>query len=277
MNNLTDNEQILVSYLLKNPIDFIELNAQEISKRCFVSVSSIYRLCQKLELSGLSELKVQMSSSLNNYLKENTDFDFNFPIKQNQKPYDIPRLLEEDYHQTIQATINLMDTEELQRVAKAMKKAKQIDIYTSAGNLYFAQNFVFQMLEIGVDVHITSEEYSQRLQAGKSNEDNLAIVISFGGRGAIIVPQLKTLRMNKTPVVAITSSDQNNNIEKYGDYCLYLCSSEDHYYKISSFATRLSLLYILDCLYTAYFNLDYEKNMEKKLELYRKLTYCDIN
>ena len=39
-----------------------------------------------------------------------------------------------------------------------MKKAKVIDIYTSAGNINFALNFQFQMKEIGIDVNISIED-----------------------------------------------------------------------------------------------------------------------
>ena len=47
---------------------------------------------------------------------------------------------------------------------------------------------------------------------------------------------------------------------------------EDHYHKISSYSTRLSLLYILDVLYTCYFELDYEENLSKKLHYYHHMT-----
>ena len=46
---------------------------------------------------------------------------------------------------------------------------------------------------------------------------------------------------------------------------------ENHYRKISSFSTRLTLLYILDCLYTCYFELDYENNIKNKIEYYESM------
>ena len=45
----------------------------------------------------------------------------------------------------------------------------------------------------------------------------------------------------------------------------------NHYKKISSFSTRLSILYILDVLYTCYFKLDYQENIEKKLAYYNNI------
>ncbi|MBM6838088.1 MurR/RpiR family transcriptional regulator, partial [Clostridium saudiense] len=87
--NLTNNEKQIVNFILDNPNAFLNMNSDQICKKCFVSTTTLYRLCQKLNLSGLSDLKVKMSGSINSYLKENRDFDFDFPVKQNQSHYEI--------------------------------------------------------------------------------------------------------------------------------------------------------------------------------------------
>ena len=79
------------------------------------------------------------------------------------------------------------------------------------------------------------------------------------------------MKKNKTKIVLISSTNENP-LTKYADYQLYLSSNENHYNKISSFSTRLSLLYVLDCIYTEFFKLDYERNVNYKLNTYKKLT-----
>ena len=260
--NLTNNEKQIVDFILDNPNAFLNMSSEQICKECFVSTTTLYRLCQKFNLSGLSDLKVKMSGSINSYLKENKDFDFDFPVKQNQSHYEILTKIREDYDQTLLSTFNLFNLEQLRLSVNAMKKAKQIDVYTSAGNIFFAENFKFQMQEIGITINVPEEEYNQRLVASCSDENHLAIVISFGGRGLLVNKIIKTLKGNKTPILLI-SSTEDSPIKEYADYQLYLCSNENHYNKISSFSTRLSLLYILDILFACYFITDYDKNLEK--------------
>lgn len=79
--NLTNNEKQIVDFILDNPNAFLNMSSEQICKKCFVSTTTLYRLCQKFNLSGLSDLKVKMSGSINSYLKENKDFDFDFPVK----------------------------------------------------------------------------------------------------------------------------------------------------------------------------------------------------
>jgi len=268
--NLTENEKILVSFIKNNPEKFITMTSSEISDSSFVSNATIYRLCKKLELSGLSELKILVSASVGDYLKEHTTLDFNYPIHQNETQYQITLTLKELYEQTLVSSLNNIDLEELRKAASLMNKKPFIDLYTSAGNIFFAENFKFQMQEIGRFVNVPVEEYHQRLTAAASDSSHLAIIVSFGGRGKIIPGLVDILKKNKSSILLI-SSTQPIAWAKQATHHLYLSSNESHYNKISSFSTRLSLLYLLDCLYTSYFKLDYDHNVAFKMATYKKL------
>ena len=268
--DLSKNERILADYILKHPEDVLKMSSKDLGKECFVSTATVYRLCDKLGLSGFSDLKIKITSSLDDYRKSNEDFNFDFPVNQFQTHYEIIQKIKEDYEQTLNLTANLFSLDQLRLIASAMKKAQIIDVYTSAGNINFALNFQFQMQEIGIQVNVPIDEYQQRLIAASSNENHLAIIITFGGRGILsdILPRI--LHKVKTPIVLISSYDYTFK-DLDPDYQLYISSYENHYKKISSFSTRLSILYILDVLYTCYFKLDYQENIEKKLAYYNNI------
>lgn len=268
--DLSKNERILADYILKHPEDVLKMSSKDLGKVCFVSTATVYRLCDKLGLSGFSDLKIKITSSLDDYRKSNEDFNFDFPVNQFQTHYEIIQKIKEDYEQTLNLTANLFSLDQLRLIASAMKKAQIIDVYTSAGNINFALNFQFQMQEIGKQVNVPIDEYQQRLIAASSNENHLAIIITFGGRGILsdILPRI--LHKVKTPIVLISSYDYTFK-DLDPNYQLYISSYENHYKKISSFSTRLSILYILDVLYTCYFKLDYQENIEKKLAYYNNI------
>ena len=268
--DLSKNERILADYILKHPEDVLKMSSKDLGKVCFVSTATVYRLCDKLGLSGFSDLKIKITSSLDDYRKSNEDFNFDFPVNQFQTHYEIIQKIKEDYEQTLNLTANLFSLDQLRLIASAMEKAQIIDVYTSAGNINFALNFQFQMQEIGIQVNVPIDEYQQRLIAASSNENHLAIIITFGGRGILsdILPRI--LHKVKTPIVLISSYDYTFE-DLDPDYQLYISPYENHYKKISSFSTRLSILYILDVLYTCYFKLDYQENIEKKLAYYNNI------
>ena len=263
-------EQSIVDLILEDPSALTRMSPQQLSKKCYVSKSSLYRLCEKLGLQGYADLKAQVLASMDEYLMEGESFDYDFPIKENQTSYQIMQNLKETYHRTTDITESLMDYETLRQAALALKKAEHISLYTSSGNVYFARNFAFQMQEIGINVTVHEDEYQQRLQAAMSTDRDIAIFITFGGRGALTKILQETFRRNKVPVILLSSSEYNPDIEQKS-YRFTINPYENHYNKISSFSTRLSIMYILDCLYTAYFELDYANNLKKKLEYYKTL------
>lgn len=268
--DLSKNERVLADYILKHPEDVLKMSSKYLGKVCFVSTATVYRLCDKLGLSGFSDLKIKITSSLDDYRKSNEDFNFDFPVNQFQTHYEIIQKIKEDYEQTLNLTANLFSLDQLRLIASAMEKSQIIDVYTSAGNINFALNFQFQMQEIGIQVNVPIDEYQQRLTAASSNENHLAIIITFGGRGILsdILPRI--LHKVKTPIVLISSYDYTFK-DLDPDYQLYISPYENHYKKISSFSTRFSILYILDVLYTCYFKLDYQENIKKKLAYYNNI------
>lgn len=267
--NLSTSESTLVEYILNNPEAVLSMNAKKLAECSFVSQSTVYRLCDKLELTGFSEMKICISNSLKE-LHNTEPFDYDFPVQENDSTSKIAQKLKENYENTLHSTYDLLDPSMIQRIVKKMKNSTCIDVYTSAGNIFFAENFMFQMKEIGQQVNVPVDEYLQRLQAAQSNAQHFAIVISFSGRGIVSSHIRKTLKNTNTPTLLICSSEYDASLIK-PDYILYLSPKENHYKKISSFSTRLSLLYILDILYTCYFEMDYKKNLEKKLKYYDSL------
>lgn len=90
--------------------------------------------------------------------------------------------------------------------------------------------------------------------ATTSGPDDLAIIISYEGR------------LINIDLISSYDYKMKNRIP---DYHIYMSFYEHKYVKVANFSTRLSLLYILDGLYSCYFEKDYKNNLEKKIEYAR--------
>ena len=268
---LSNNEKQIIQLIVEDPYAFEKMDINQICQVCYISKSTVYRLCDKLELKGLSELKRSVVRDSDSYAKAKESFDFNFPYQKGDSDQKIAINLKEDYEKTVLSTLNVMDFRQLKQVVNAIERSDCVDIYTTAGNVFFAENFKFQMLEIGRQVNVASEPFIMGLMSASSDEKHFSIVISFGGRGAGIEGICKVLKDNKSKILLICS-EEANDLMKYADYKLYMAKNEDHFQKISSFATRLSLLYILDTIYASIFEKHYQYNKDKKLGIYRHMT-----
>ena len=234
LDKLSNYEQIIAKYILQHPQQVLSMNSKELSMKCAVSQATVYRLCDKLGISGFSELKIKISAYMDDYLKNNQEFDFDFPIKQFQTHYEIIGKIKEDYQKTINITADMFNLDELRLVITEMKKAKQVDIYTSAGNIYFALNFKFQMQEIGVNVNVPIDEYQQRLLAASGDNNHYASIISFQGRGILSNILPKILKEKQTKMLLISAYGYNfKNFDP--DYHLFINNHENHYKKYLHF------------------------------------------
>ncbi len=267
LTDLTPNEKELVHYIKIHPKDILDMTSSELAEASFVSKATVYRLLGKLNLASFSDLKIGLASTIR---EELIPVDPNYPIHEADSTKMSIQKMKSLYQQTLDETANLFDEETIERSVELMLSAKVIDVYSSSANLHFAKNFKFQMQEIGCLINVPDEDYVQHLSAANSTKEHLAIVISYGGRGQTTREVMKILVENQTPILLITSS-QENPFVAFATEKLYLSSNESHYNKISSFSTRLSILMVLDVLYANYFNQNSVENREYKLLNYQKM------
>lgn len=267
--DLTNNEKTLANYIIANPKNTLQAKPKELAQAAFVSVATIYRLINKLGLNGIGELKIELASILSE-TSETTEIDYDYPILESDTPFQIMTNLRQIYQSTIDETINYSDPAELVKIGAKLTQAEVIDVYAASANLFFAQNFKFQMQEIGVLINVPEEDYIQRLSAANSNQDHVAIVVSYGGRSRTITEVAKILHDNNVDIILITSM-QDNPLIQYATHKIYMASVENHYNKVSSFSTRMTLLSIFDTLYSIIFNANYEENLNYKIKNYQKI------
>ncbi|WP_271003688.1 MurR/RpiR family transcriptional regulator [Listeria seeligeri] len=267
--NLTNSEKELADYILANPRKTLQSRPKELATAAFVSTATIYRLINKLGLNGVGELKIEIASSLRETTEEK-EINYDYPILESDTPYQIMTNLNQIYKGTLDETLSNADPEELVRIGEKLINAKIIDVYAASANLFFAQNFRFQMQEIGILINVPEEDYIQRLSAANSDKNHVALVISYGGRSETLQKAVKILSESNTPIILITSM-QANALAEFATHKIYMASAENHYNKVSSFSTRQSLLSILDTIYSIIFNYNYDKNIHYKTNNYQKM------
>lgn len=264
---LTPNEKALVNYLKKHPRDVLGMTPTELAEASYVSVATIYRLLSKVRVAGFNELKIALASTLRD---EAISIDPNYPVQETNTTEESVVQMSALYQQTLDETISLVDQKSLDKSISLLLEANVIDVYAASANVHFAQNFKFQLQEIGRLINVPEEDYVQKLSAANSTQEHVAIVVSYGGRGQTTKDVLTILKENETPIILITST-QDNPFLSFATEKLYLASVEDHFNKISSFSTRFSLLMVFDLLYTGIFNDEAKKNRDYKLTNYRKM------
>lgn len=113
-------------------------------------------------MRGVNDLKLLLRTDLQQGQNHQVS-DIDFPILETDTHYEVMLRLKEVYERTIEDTLGLADPETLVSAVEKMSKANIIDSYTSSANLYFAENFQFQMQEINQLVTVAKDDYIKSL------------------------------------------------------------------------------------------------------------------
>jgi len=267
IDNFTDGEKSFANYIVEHPHDILTFDLQQLVKKSYVSSSTIYRVIEKLGLSGLNQLKVQISLQLESRKEESHNVDYNYPFHKLNTHHQIMSKMLSLYDQTLKSTFNLIDLDVFLKVIQALYNAHNILVFPSIGNYFMAESFQQNMLEIGVRIEVVKERFYQHWFAQSCQKGDVVLIISYAGKTPYLDDVVKTLKEKDVTMVLISSTIQIP-LAKYVDYHLYFSSYEDSEEKIASFSSRISLQYLLDCIYACFFNRDYEKHLNHKVNHY---------
>ena len=97
-----------------------------------------------------------------------------------------------------------------------------------------------------------------------SNENKIAMIISYSGETNELIKIAKILKEKKTPIIVLTSIG-DNRLSHYANYILNIGSREKIFTKIAPFASQTSIEYILNVIFSCLFKKNYQKNIQNKI------------
>ena len=265
MQGWTQAEKQIVALILEDPANAVELTSRQLAQKANTSLSTIYRVCEKLEIGGYADLRFQIMQELPN--KRQTISDYDAPFGEQSTDYEVIQTLANLEKDTIDETASFMDLNTLRLIVNRMEIAQDINLYTSTKHRNLALNFKQNMAQLRKRVHVLTEVYDQELAALQTREETMSIVITYAGRIREVKPVLRYLRKHGHVVVLI-SSLWDNTFKKYCDYHLVIASQESTASeRIGRFSSNVSITFILDVLYSLYFKRNFQENMKTRKEV----------
>lgn len=141
-----------------------------------------------------------------------------------------------------------------------LAKADLAYIYGRGESLILAEDFHYKLIRIGVNSSLESQNGFQEAKCliPNNNINQIALVISHYCNSRQVHYVIDELMSSKIPFILITAADNPWPYDKLAAVTLRISCSESRF-KLGSFASRVAMLYLLDCLYGQIFSLNYEK------------------
>lgn len=258
---LTESEQQIVSFIESNPRIVVNLSLEELSENCYVSQASVIRLCKKLGTKGFADFKIRLASELSAFALDDKEIHVDVPIPENADCKSIAETFFNLSTQTLKTAYNNLDYNALKRAARMLARADLVHIYGRGESLILAEDFHYKLIRIGVNASLETLNGFQEAKCLIPNTkiNQAALVISHYCNSRQVHYIIDELMSSKIPFILITAADNPWPYDKLAAVTLRITCSESRF-KIGSFASRVAMLYLLDCLYGQIFSLDYHKN-----------------
>jgi len=258
------SKKVIGNFVLDNQRILNKYTVEQISEATYTSKATVVRFAHYFGFDGWRGFIQQFMKEIN-YINQNADnVDVNYPFKDNDSIDEIINQMKNLHIQSINDSAELLDTEVLKKATKILNTSKQIVIFAASPNNYLARTFQRKMLSIGRHIEIVSNG-EMGLMAGSMSNNDCAIVISYSGSiNSAAVEHIRLLELSKTPIIAITSNS-DSYLSKHSKTVLKISSHERMYTKIENFATEVSIIYLLNLLFSLYFQIDYDENKQYRL------------
>lgn len=252
-------EQEIAGCILANPRLVVDMSIHELARYTSSSASSIVRLCNHTGYSGYKEFRKAVTYEL--AMREQSMRVEQKQIDHSDSLQDIIDKITYANIVSLEETRELMDMNTLQACVDLIKNARVIHLFALGSSLVAAQDAYQKFLRLNRLCILNADWHSQLLQAKNATKHDLGIVISYSGATPEVVECMNIMKKNRTPTIAITRCI-SSPVSELADQKLYTTANES-VFRSGSIASRVSQLNVIDILYTALANDEYEASLEQ--------------
>ena len=267
--DFTPVETKIAEYILKNELEIENYSTREIAKATFTSPSAVIRLCHKLGFDGFSDFKKRFLEETK-YLSSGEKVDVNFPFKKQDTVRQVIGEIGDLYQNTLKDTQSLLDPITMMHCRDLIEKAGTIYIYSFGTYLTQAYSFKEKMMKVGKKVVISDVLNYQLYEAQCMNKHDLAIIISYSGETKKCLKIADICKDRDIKVISITSLGENS-LSKLSNEVINISTKETLYQNIADYSIHISVIFILDLLYSIVFQNNFDKYYERKVSLAKEL------
>ena len=257
--SFSPTEQEVASHILANPQAVVDMSIHELAKYTFSSASTIVRLCHHTGYGGYKEFRKAVTYEL--AMREQNK---RTEQKEIARSDSLEELIDKITYKNIislEETKELLDVDVLQSCVDVLRRANVVYLFGLGASLCAAKDAYLKFLRLNKLCIINEDWHSQLLQARNATARDAALVISYSGATVEVIECMKALKENGTPIIAITRC-VSTPVTEMADLKLYTAANES-IFRSGAMSSRISQLNIIDILYTALANEQYDDSLEQ--------------
>lgn len=260
--SLHQKERKLAEYILRQPDAVVNMGITDLAAQSETSTATITRFCKSFHLKGFPDFKMKLTAELAQQAQPDAEQSYQDIIAGNPLA-SIVSAIQSNHLRSISDTTRLLDMEQLERAVRALREARQIDLYGVATSGIVAQDFYQKLIRIGKRATAFSDPHLQITSASTLTKKDLVLAISYSGETPETIDALNCAKAQGATTISLTKFGANT-LSALSDISLFTSSLEEGMRR-GDMASRIAQLHVIDILFTGLVS-DQFKELVPKLE-----------
>lgn len=249
-------ERNIINYLEHDPNAAIGFTISELAHATYTSPSTIIRLCRKLGCSGYKDFQRNLVVEMT-LLGSQEDVVIKGVDSASDLSQIVSKVIRSDY-QTIEATAQLIDVEQIELCAQKIIDATSVSLFGLGASLLVAHDLEQKLIRAAKPCICFDDWHMQLLAVKNMTPQDVAIIFSYSGLSKEMLEAARLARACGSFVIAITRIGETSKLARMADATLAVAASEP-LERSGAMASRISQLLIVDALFAAYVTKDYSR------------------
>ena len=255
--SLPPAERRVAEGILAQPGDVVFLSIGDLATRASTSEATVVRLCQRAGFAGYPAMRLALATQVGRSAANRspsrivgTDIAADDPLT------DIVAKVGHADGTAISDTVEQLDVESLANVVEAVAAARRIEIYGIGASGLVALDLEHKLRRIGLPAAASVDGHLALTSAAVLTGEDLVFGLSHSGETLDVIDPVNEARERGATAVAITNYARSTLAEA-ADLVLTTAAQES-LFRAGAMASRAAQLTVVDCIYLAVAQRDYE-------------------
>lgn len=178
-DDLTRLEKKVADYVLQNSQEVVKLTINELSNRCGVGDTTVFRFCRSMKLAGYQDFKLSLALSTN--LNDMLDTKGTINLAESRDLQELAQQVSMVYTDAISETLTALDYDAISRAVDAMMNASSVHLFGFGNSGVSALLMQNHFMRIMPNIFYTSDVHMQLTSAALLPKDSVAIIFCNSG------------------------------------------------------------------------------------------------
>ena len=270
MGSFTEAEKKIALFILASPQKVVHMTAKELSASSGTAPSAVIRFCKTLGFDGFSALKIQLAQEIGKEQPKPA-----LPAFSNSdSPRDVFKKVFQSGINTLRDTLEMIDFEKIEKIAKKMLEAKRIVFFGVGTSSVIATDAHYRFAQLGFSATACTDILFMNVTAANLTDSDIAVGISHSGRTCATVDAMRRARKAGAQTVAITSfSDSPLYCECNNSLAVF---SDEENYPVEAVSARVAHICLIDAFMMTLATMKYDsftEHIAARNEILQKIRY----